>query len=105
MTTDGFIDTLQQQQLIPGNLAKQLRAKAAQGDDRITPKSILKYLVKKNIVSREQAKELLETTLVVSDKAESSILGLKPLAEEIDEPKQAKKPHRAAPHGLPLLLR
>lgn len=97
MTTDGFIDTLQQQQLIPGNLAKQLRAKAAQGDDRITPKSILKYLVKKNIVSREQAKELLETTLVVSDKAESSILGLKPLAEEIDEPTQAKKPQRAAP--------
>jgi outer membrane protein assembly factor BamB/tetratricopeptide (TPR) repeat protein len=91
MTSNSFIDLLEQQKLVPESLAKQLRAKAAQGDDRITPKSILKYLVKKNIVTRDAAKQILETTLIVSDKAESSILGLRPLADEVDEPKPAKR--------------
>ena len=81
MTNDEFIDLLQQQQLIPGAIARQLRAKADQGDARVTPKSILKYLVKKELVSRTRAKQLLETTLIVSDKAESSILGLVPLVD------------------------
>lgn len=79
MTTEDFIDLLEERRLAPAGVARQLRAKAAQGDDRITPKAILKFLVKKEIVTRAQAKEILETTLVVSDKAESSILGLVPL--------------------------
>src|ERR687897_1410253 len=97
MTTDDFIDLLDQKRLVPTNLARQLRAKAA-SDQRITPKSILKYLVKKEIVSRAQAKELLETTLTVSAKAESSILGLAPLPD-VPEPRSAKpeKPTKPAP--------
>ena len=69
MTTEEFIDLLQQQQLVSSGIARQLREKAAKGDSRITPKSILKYLVKKEIVSRTAAKRLLETTIIVSDKA------------------------------------
>jgi len=78
MTTEDFIDLLAERQLVPTPIVRQLRAKASQGDHRITPDSILKFLVKKNLVTRPQAKELLETTLVVSDKAESSILGVAP---------------------------
>jgi outer membrane protein assembly factor BamB len=91
MTTDDFITLLERNALAPSGVIKQLRAKAAQGDDRITPKSILKYLVKKEIVSRARAKELLETTLVVSDKAESSILGLSPLPESMTDHKPAER--------------
>lgn len=82
ISTDQFIDLLERQKLIKANVAQQLRAKAQQGDSRITPKSILKYLVKKELVTRAQAKELLETTLTVSEKAESSILGISPLVPE-----------------------
>jgi outer membrane protein assembly factor BamB len=85
MKTEAFIDLLEARQLVPDKVVRQLRAKLAQGDDRITANSILKYLVKKELVTRRQAKELLETTLVVSNKAESSILGLVPLPEMGDE--------------------
>jgi outer membrane protein assembly factor BamB len=81
MTTEDFIDLLLRQQLVSSGIARQLQDKAAKGDSRITPKSILKYLVKKEIVSRTAAKRLLETTIIVSDKAESSILGLAPLVD------------------------
>jgi outer membrane protein assembly factor BamB len=93
MTTNEFIDLLDRRRMVPDKVVRQLRAKAAEGDDRITPKSILKYLVKKEVVTRAQAKELLETTLVVSTKTESSILGLVPLD---DVPEIAAKPAKAA---------
>lgn len=93
MTTDDFIDLLEQQRLVQDGVARQLRAKSRQGDSRITPQSILKYLVKKDLVSRAQARVLLETTLVVSDKAESSILGLAPLGSAA-----APRPPQTAPH-------
>jgi PQQ-like domain len=96
MTTDEFIDLLERRKLAPEKTVRQLRAKAAQGDERITPKSILKYLVKKEIVSRSQAKQLLETTLVVSTKTESSILGLLPLAD-IPETRPAKPAKPTSP--------
>lgn len=85
MTNDDFINFLESNSLAPANVVRQLRAKAAQGDDRITPKAILKYLVKKEIVSRSQAKQIIESTLTVSDQAESSILGLSPLPKVIDQ--------------------
>lgn len=81
MTTDDFITLIERNSLAPASMIRQLRAKAEQGDDRITPQAILKYLVKKGIVSRDRAKELMTTVLTVSDKAESSILGLSPLPE------------------------
>ena len=92
ITTDEFIDLLEQQQLIKESVARQLRAKSSQGDSRITPQSILKYLVKKELVTRAQARELLDTTLVVSDKAESSILGLAPLASQVVSPSRPSAP-------------
>jgi hypothetical protein len=92
MTTDDFIDLLDRRRLVPEKVARQLRAKAAEGDDRITPKSILKYLVKKDIVSRAQAKELLETTLTVNAKVESSILGLVPLVDAPEPRPAASRP-------------
>ncbi|MBA3482782.1 MAG: PQQ-binding-like beta-propeller repeat protein, partial [Pirellulales bacterium] len=99
MTTEDFIDLLEHKSLAPQSITRQLRAKASQGDQRITPKSILKYLVKKEIVSRAQAKELLETTLIVSDKAESSILGLVPLVDagEARPPKSTRAPQPQIP--------
>jgi outer membrane protein assembly factor BamB len=81
MTTADFIGLLERNSLAPPSVIRQLRAKAQQGDDRITPQAILKYLVKQGIVSRDRAKELITTALTVSDKAESSILGLSPLGE------------------------
>ena len=92
ITTDDFIDLLEQQQLVKESVARQLRAKASQDDSRITPQSILKYLVKKELVTRAQARVLLETTLVVSDKAESSILGLTPLTSQSVNPPRPSAP-------------
>lgn len=90
ITTDDFIDLLEQQKLVKEGVARQLRAKSSQGDSRITPQSILKYLVKKELVTRAQARVLLETTLIVSDKAESSILGLTPLVNQpVKQPQPA----------------
>lgn len=81
MKTEDFLDILEQRQLVSTEIVGKLRAKARQSDTRITAKSVLKYLVKKELVTRRQAKELLATTLTVNDKAESSILGFVPLAQ------------------------
>ena len=76
MTIEDFLETLEQRGLIPQAILKQVRDKVNQGDRRITPKSLLKYLVKKEMVTKRQAKQLLDTTLTVSPNAESSILGM-----------------------------
>ncbi|MDC0935024.1 PQQ-binding-like beta-propeller repeat protein [Pirellulales bacterium] len=85
MNTEDFLDILQQRKLVPDNIVAQLRAKAKQSDKRITAKSVLKYLVKKELLTPRQAKELLATTLTVNEKAESSILGSIPLPEQPSE--------------------
>ncbi|MCC6493953.1 MAG: PQQ-like beta-propeller repeat protein [Pirellulales bacterium] len=116
MTSEDFIAYLERQRSISPGVARQLRAKAAQGDNRINPKSILKYLVKKEIVSREAAKEILQTRLTVSDQAESSILGDAAIArrsERTSKPAEAREafsassaaspPPRAAVSGSDLL--
>ena len=90
MTTEDFIDILEQRDLVPESVTSQLRKKAAQGDTRITPKAILKYLVKKELVTRRQAKQLLETTLTVTPLAESSILGMVPMPKAPSEPRPPK---------------
>src|SRR3954451_6504238 len=95
MTNDDFIGILDDQQLVPAAVVRQLREKIARGDARITPKSILKYLVKKELISREKAKQLLETTLIVTEKAESSILGLVPLPDMEAAAKAAREPKPA----------
>ena len=79
MTIEDFLEILEQRELVPQKIIDQLRTKVQKGDRRITPKSLLKYLVKKELVTRRQAKELLQTTLTVSPNAESSILGMVPI--------------------------
>lgn len=104
MTTADFLDILEDRQLVSDRIISQLRQKVAQGDHRITAKSILKYLVKKELVTKTQAKQLLETTLTVSPHAESSILGLVPMPKAKNKPpveKPAAKPKPAPEPAAP----
>src|SRR5262245_37901516 len=97
MKTEEFIDILEDRGLVPPRVTRQLRAKVAEGVSRITADSILKYLVKKELITRRQAKELLRTTLVVTDKTESSILGLVPLPDvDHETPSKRSRPAPAA---------
>ncbi len=79
MTIEDFLEILQDRDLVPAPIVEQVREKVAQGDRRVTPQSLLKYLVKKEYVTKLQAKQLLETTLTVTPNAESSILGMIPM--------------------------
>ncbi len=81
MNTEEFVDLLEQRQLVSASIVRQVREKIAKGDRRLTARSLLKYLVKKELLTRPQAKQLLQTTLTVSPSAESSILGMIPLPE------------------------
>lgn len=85
MKTEDFLNILEDRQLVSKNIVDKIRAKVSQGDSRVTSKSVLKYLVKKELITRRQAKDLLTTTLTVSNKAESSILGFVPMAEQPGE--------------------
>jgi outer membrane protein assembly factor BamB/TolA-binding protein len=75
MKTEEFIDILEQRQLVSASVVQSVREKIAKGDRRITPRSLLKFLVKKELITQSQAKQLLQSTLTVSPSAESSILG------------------------------
>ncbi len=81
MNTSDFLDILEHRKLAPGDVIAKLRAKAEKDENRVTPKAILKYLVKKELVPRSVAYQLLKTTLTVSANAESSIMGFVPLPE------------------------
>ena len=97
MTIEDFLEILEQRDLVPEAIVKQVRAKVEKGDRRITPKSLLKYLVQKELVTKRQAKELLETTLTVSHNAESSILGMVPLPKVPKLDKTPTKPPAKPP--------
>lgn len=103
MKTEDFLDILEQRQLVSESILNQLRAKVEKGDHRVTPKSVLKYLVKKDLVTQAQARALLNSTLDVNPRTESSILGLSPLPEETAEPSRpkAKKPSASPPPEEP----
>lgn len=90
MTIEDFLEILQDRDLVPEQVVSQVRTKVEKGDRRITPKSLLKYLVKKEYVTKRQAKQLLETTLTVTPNAESSILGMVPMP---------KMPHESEPES------
>ncbi len=96
MTTEEFIDILEQRQLVSASIVRQLREKTGKGERRITARSLLKYLVKKELLTRSQAKQLLETTLTVSPSAESSILGIIPLPE-VPAERSLKRPSNEPP--------
>ena len=70
MKTEEFVDLLEQRQLVPASIVRQVREKIRKGDRRITARSLLKYLVKKELLNHSQAKQLLQTTLTVSPSAE-----------------------------------
>lgn len=97
MTIEDFLQILEDRDLVPQQIVTQVRAKVEKGDRRITPKSLLKYLVKKELVTKRQAKQLLETTLTVTPNAESSILGMVPIPKvppqsKSDKPKSLTEP-------------
>ncbi|MDZ4658037.1 MAG: PQQ-binding-like beta-propeller repeat protein [Bythopirellula sp.] len=79
MNTSDFLDILEQRRLVSATVVSRLREKAALDPKRLTSKAVLKYLVKKELIDHQAARELLETTLTVSASAESSILGVVPL--------------------------
>jgi len=95
MTIEDFLQILEQRELVPLKIVEQVRTKVEKGDRRITPKSLLKYLVKKELVTRRQAKQLLETTLTVSPNAESSILGMVPIPKVPREDQPSSQPTEA----------
>ena len=82
MKINDFLNLLEERQLVSSRVLAQVREKVAKGDRKITSKSLLKYLVKKELITRSQAKQLLETTLTVTAAAESSILGMQALTPE-----------------------
>ena len=92
MTNEEFLDFLEQRRLVGANVVRQLRDKASRGDHRITPRSILKFLVQKDLVSRANAKNLLQTILTVDPRTESSILGLAVLPDVIEPPRRPSAP-------------
>ena len=81
MKTSEFLDILEHRKLAPSDVIAKLRAKAEKDQHRVTPQAILKYLVKKEIIPRPVAYQLIKTTLTVSSNAESSIMGFVPLPE------------------------
>ena len=83
MKIDEFLEILEARQLVSDRVVRKVRDKIAKGDRKITAKSLLKYLVKKELITRSQAKQLLETTLTVTPAAESSILGMVALPEQV----------------------
>jgi outer membrane protein assembly factor BamB/tetratricopeptide (TPR) repeat protein len=93
MQTEDFLNELERRQLVSDRILSQLREKAAQPGTHVNAKSILKFLVKKQLVSRPEAQQLLDTLLVVNPRAESSILGM---AATPQVPK-APRPTRARP--------
>ena len=95
MKINEFLKLLEERQLVSAKILEQVRAKIAKGDRKITSKSLLKYLVKKELITRTQAKQLLETTLTVTAAAESSILGMQALTPE-KPVKKKKKPDPAS---------
>lgn len=99
MKIQEFIDLLEKRQLVSSRIVKQVRDKVAKGDRKITSKSLLKYLVKKELITRAQAKSLLETSLTVTAAAESSILGMQVLTPE----KQIKKKDKPEAEEIPTI--
>jgi tetratricopeptide (TPR) repeat protein len=81
MKISEFLDVLEHRKLVSRTVVARLREKAAEDPERLTPKAVLKYLVKKELIERSAAEDLLRSTLTVSRAAESSILGNMPLPE------------------------
>jgi len=101
MTTEDFLDILETRDLVPAAALEGIREKLQQGKHRITAKSVLKFLVKRELITRQQAKQLLETTLTVATNAESSILGIPLLQELTAAASSQQKP--AAEEDIPTL--
>jgi len=95
MNIEEFVSILEQRQLVSASIVKQVREKISRGDRRITSRSLLKYLVKKDLLTRSQAKQLLQTTLTVSPSAESSILGMVALPDAPTDESFRSPPEKA----------
>jgi len=93
MNIEDFLKILEENGLVPQAIIAQVRTKVQKGDRRITSKSLLKYLVKQEHLTRHQARQLLETTLTVSPRAESSILGMLPMPTEASQQERPSTVH------------
>jgi tetratricopeptide (TPR) repeat protein len=77
MNISAFLDILEQRRLVSASVVARLREKAAQ-DYKLTPEAVLKYLVKKDLIERHVAEDLVAKELTVTAAAQSSILGIAP---------------------------
>ncbi len=105
MTIEDFLKILEENDLVPQQIVLQVRDKVEKGDRRITPGSLLKFLVKKEYVTKQQAKQLLETTLTLSPRAESSVLGMLPMptkAPQQEEPSSVTSSSEEIPTIAPI---
>ena len=59
MKTKDFIDALEQQKIVPGDIVKKLRSKIEKTDKDVSAKSIAMYLIDKGYLSKYQAKQIL----------------------------------------------
>jgi len=96
MKTEEFLDILELRQIVDASLVAKMREKALTSDRHISAKSVLKYLVKKELVSKRLAKELLDTVLTVSHISESSILGALPVLKPVADSPTAEPTEEAS---------
>lgn len=115
MTTEQFIDALEERELVAGDLARQLRAKAGDGEGRVTPQAILKFLVKTNALTQWKADEVraelvdassdvpppppesLELAPLGEDDEEADVRPFRPSARPIEPPPILEPPRRGRP--------
>lgn len=98
MTTEQFIDEIERQELVDARLARQLRAKAAEGGARVTPEALIKYLVKTDVVTPWKGDELRAAVADASSALpDDGILDLAPIEEELNDESSAWQSTAFAP--------
>lgn len=102
MTTEQFIDALASQQVIDADLARQLRAKAAEGGRRVTPEALVKFLVKTDVITQWKGDEL--TVMLQSEAPQPTnqaddILELAPIEEDSSAAPVPRGPGAGTPPG------
>jgi outer membrane protein assembly factor BamB len=106
MTTEQFIDALEDRELVAGDLARQLRAKAGDGDGRVTPQAILKFLVKTDALTQWKADEIGAELLDASSDEPSPApesLELAPLGDDDDADERPSRPSARPIEPPPIL--
>ncbi|HMP07747.1 MAG TPA: PQQ-binding-like beta-propeller repeat protein, partial [Lacipirellulaceae bacterium] len=82
MRIEDFIDALTLREVVDAQQADRLRAKIEESQGRATPEAILSYLVKKGVITGQQAEDLEVSLLSVLGGGEPEVLDLMPLPED-----------------------